>query len=345
MALNSMAAASDLASVRAQRDQAADQLAPILKLIEEDFAEVNCLIARQLKSQVDLVTEIGRYIVEGGGKRLRPALVLLATGCCNYAGDRHIILAAVIEYLHTATLLHDDVVDRSELRRGRTTVNSLWGNAPSVLVGDFLYSRAFQLMVELEIPDVLAILADATNVIVQGEVMQFSDIGNLSIDHDRYMEVIRCKTALLFQAAGHTSAVLSGASPKQVEALKTFGLEFGIAYQLVDDWLDYAGDKDSMGKNAGDDLAEGKLTLPLIFTLANCNAAQANVVRESLITRSTVRLEEVLEVVRASGALDHTQSTALEHSERAKQCLRALPANAYRDALVNLTEYAQARMA
>ncbi|MCY3794104.1 MAG: polyprenyl synthetase family protein [Gammaproteobacteria bacterium] len=315
-------------------------MTPVLALIEDDFAAVNCLIANQLTSRASLVEEIGHYLIESGGKRLRPALVLLAARCCEYDGKRHIALATIIEYLHTATLLHDDVVDRSKL-----TANSLWGNAPSVLVGDFLYSRAFQLMVELDNQAVLSILADATNLIAQGEVMQFSDVGNLSITEERYMEVIRCKSALLFQAAAQSGAVLGGGNPEQVAALRNFGLEFGMAYQLVDDWLDYAGDAKSMGKNAGDDLAEGKLTLPLIFTLANGASAQVDLVRESLITRSAARLDDVLSVVKACGALDYTRAAAMRHSQRAMQCLQALPNNEYRQALRAFTEFAQARMA
>ena len=328
-----------------RQPEAGDGLASVLSLIEDDFAAVNCLIASQLTSRAALVEEIGRYLIESGGKRLRPALVLLAARCCEYQGQRHIRLATIIEYLHTATLLHDDVVDRSKLRRGRLTANSLWGNAPSVLVGDFLYSRAFQLMVELDNPEVLSILANATNLIAQGEVMQFSDVGNLSISEARYMEVIRCKSALLFQAAAQSGAVLGGGNPKQVAALRDFGLEFGMAYQLVDDWLDYAGDAKSMGKNAGDDLAEGKLTLPLIFTLANAASADIELVRQSLVTRSANQLREVLRVVKTCGALDYTRAAALRHSNRALQCLDPLPNNPFRDALVTFTEFAQSRMA
>ena len=327
------------------KDPASIRLRDILKLVQQDFTAVNCLIGEQLKSEVGLIDEIGSYITEAGGKRLRPALVLLTTRCCRYQGKQHVILATIIEYLHTATLLHDDVVDRSELRRGRTTANSLWGNAPSVLVGDFLYSRAFQLMVQLDHRAILGMLADATNIIAQGEVMQFADIGNLNMEEDRYMEVIRCKTALLFQASAQTGAALAEASADQVQALKTFGCEFGLAYQLMDDWLDYAGNATSMGKNAGDDLAEGKLTLPLIHALAHGDPQQAEVVRDSLITRSADQLGEVLKVVSDCGALDYTRAAALRHSERAKACLNCLPANSYRDALAGLTEFAEARLA
>ena len=345
MALSSLPTAAPPTRRPPRRQPGASALSPVLTLIEDDFAAVNCLIGSQLTSRAALIEEIGRYLIESGGKRLRPALVLLAAHCCEYGGKRHIALATIIEYLHTATLLHDDVVDRSKLRRGRLTANSLWGNAPSVLVGDFLYSRAFQLMVELDNKSVLSILADATNLIAQGEVMQFSDVGNLSITEERYMEVIRCKTALLFQAAAESGAVLARGSPEQVAALRNFGLEFGLAYQLVDDWLDYAGDAKSMGKNAGDDLAEGKLTLPLIFTLANGASADVDVVRESLITRSAARLRDVLGVVKACGALDYTRAAALRHSQRAMRCLDVLPSNEYRDALRAFTEFAQARLA
>ena len=214
-----------------------------------------------------------------------------------------------------------------------------------MLVGDFLYSRAFQLMTQLGSDEVLTILADATNLIAQGEVMQFSDIGNLNIDEPRYMEVIRCKTALLFQAAAHSGAVLAGGDQDQVRALKTFGLEFGLAYQLMDDWLDYAGDADSMGKNVGNDLVEGKLTLPLIFTLAQGAPTQADRVRESLITRSAAHLDEVLQAVRACGAMDYTRTALLRHSKNAVACLDLLPANPHRDALKRLAEYAENRVA
>ncbi|MDP6971728.1 MAG: polyprenyl synthetase family protein, partial [Pseudomonadales bacterium] len=244
-------------------------LASVLDLVAEDFDAVNHLIPRQLTSDVDMVEEIGRYIVDSGGKRLRPLLVLLGARCCGYEGKDHRTLAAIIEFLHTATLLHDDVVDTSTLRRGRATANALWGNAPSVLVGDFLYSRAFQLMVELADMNIMTILSDATNTIAEGEVLQLSRVGDSSLDEADYMEVIRCKTAMLFQAASHTAAVLASDDAAEISSLREFGVQFGLAYQLVDDWLDYAGDTATMGKNVGDDLVEGKLTLPLIHALAH----------------------------------------------------------------------------
>jgi len=319
-------------------------LADVYGLVAEDFAAVNALIPRQLTSDVAIVEEISRYIIESGGKRLRPLLVLLGARACSYDGADHVRLAAVIEFLHTATLLHDDVVDHSDRRRGRPTANATWGNAPSVLVGDFLYSRAFQLMVELENLDVMAILSDATNTIAEGEVMQLANVGNLTLSEPEYLEVIRCKTALLFQAAAHTAGVLASDDAREILALKRFGLHFGLAYQLVDDYLDYAGDAHVMGKNAGDDLAEGKLTLPLIHALANAPDADAAVVRDALHERSSGRLAEVVDVVRGCGALEYVQATARRQAELALSSLAGLPDSAHRDALENLTNYSTARL-
>ncbi len=316
----------------------------VFGLVRDDFAAINRLIPAQLTSDVALVEEIGRYIVDSGGKRLRPLLVLLSARGCGIDGDRHVQLAATIEFLHTASLLHDDVVDRSELRRGRPTANACWGNAPSVLVGDFLYSRAFQLMVALDDSEILSILAEATNRIAEGEVMQLANIGNLDVDESAYLEAIRLKTALLFQAATHTGAVLAGQSRSRVEAHRRFGLHFGMAYQLVDDWLDYAGDAAVMGKNAGNDLAEGKLTLPLIHTLANGTRSQASLVREALRMRSRAQFDEVVEAVHACGAMQYTHDAALEQSRLALECVAELPANRYRDALADVTRFAVSRL-
>lgn len=340
----------------AQADGAAAELARIFGLVTEDFAAVNELIPRQLTSDVDLVESIGRYIVESGGKRLRPLIVLLGARACGATGNGHIRLAAIIEFLHTATLLHDDVVDRSGLRRGRATANALWGNAPSVLVGDFLYSRAFQLMVELENLDVMAILADATNVIAEGEVLQLANVGNSDLSEDSYREVIRCKTAMLFQAAAHSSAVLGlsgnhGDKPEpddstaaNIEHLRDYGLHFGVAYQLIDDWLDYAGDSEVMGKNVGDDLAEGKATLPLIYTIANGQSADARLVRDALESKCSDQLDAVCAAVARSGALDYTKAQACKASDMAIEALLELPENPYRDALEDLARAAIARL-
>jgi octaprenyl-diphosphate synthase len=319
-------------------------LSAVYALVADDFAAVNDLIPHQLTSDVELVEEISQYIVESGGKRLRPLMVLLGTRSLGCAGIDQIRLATVIEFLHTATLLHDDVVDHSVLRRGRATANSTWGNAPSVLVGDFLYSRAFQLMVELNSMPIMSILSDATNTIAEGEVMQLANVGNCEISEASYMEVIRCKTALLFQAASHTAGVLSRGTPEQVQALKLYGQHFGLAYQLVDDWLDYAGDAESMGKNVGDDLAEGKLTLPLIHALQHSNDAGSRVIRRAIEAQSADTLPDVLKVVRDSGALDYTRAAAQSQSERAIEHLQALPDSPYRQALSDLSRFCVSRL-
>ena len=319
-------------------------LRPIYDLVAADFAAVNALIPTRLTSDVALVSEISRYIVESGGKRLRPLLVLLSARALGYRGDAHVKLAAIIEFLHTATLLHDDVVDRSELRRGRRTANALWGNAPTVLVGDFLYSRAFQLMAELENLAVIEILSDATNVIAEGEVHQLANVGRIDLDEPQYIEVIRAKTAMLFRAASHTAAVLCRAEPAVADALRDYGELLGLAYQLVDDWLDYAGDPELMGKNAGDDLAEGKVTLPLIYTLRVGSQADAGCVREAVSVRSNAGLVDVLAAVRRSGALDYTRERAAHYANAARQRLEVLPSSAHRDALDALAEFCVERM-
>ena len=327
-----------------QREKPRPRLDPVYRLVADDFAAVNRLIPNKLTSDVDLVEEIGQYIVGSGGKRLRPLMVLLTARCCGYDQTDHVKLAAIIEFLHTATLLHDDVVDRSVLRRGRATANATWGNAPSVLVGDFLYSRAFQLMVELGQIKIMGILSDATNTIAEGEVMQLANVGNCQISESAYMEVIRCKTALLFQASAHTAAVLATQEAGTRQLLKKFGMHFGLAYQLVDDWLDYAGESESMGKNVGDDLAEGKLTLPLIHALATGSQADIRTLQEGISARSVDALPEVLRIVEQTGALEYTQDAARAQIEKALCCLNGLPDNEYRDALDTLAQFAAARL-
>ena len=316
----------------------------VYDLVSDDFAAVNALIPRQLTSDVNLVEEIGRYIVDSGGKRLRPLLVLLSARALGYQGEQHLKLAAVIEFLHTATLLHDDVVDRSALRRGRATANALWGNAPSVLVGDFLYSRAFQLMVEIGRMDVITILSDATNVIAAGEVEQLQNIGRTDLTEDTDMQVIGAKTARLFEAASHTAATLADATAESNDALRLYGAHLGLAYQLVDDWLDYAGDPELMGKNAGADLAEGKLTLPLIQTLRAGKAADRDLVLQALAQRDPDQLPDVLAAVGRSGALSYTKSQAEFQAQRALAQLNALPRGPYRDGLTTLANYCVARL-
>jgi len=320
-------------------------LPAIFGLVATDFERVNALIPRQLCSTVDLVEEIGRYIVEAGGKRLRPLIVLLTARAFARTGDDPIRLATIIEFLHTATLLHDDVVDKSARRRGQATANALWGNGPSVLVGDFLYSRGFQLMVELDNMDVMAIISDATNVIAEGEVMQLANVGNPAITEAEYLEIVRRKTAMLFQAAAHTGAVLCSDDPDQVDALRRYGLHFGLAYQLVDDWLDYAGDSHVMGKDTGNDLAEGKVTLPLIHTMAHGAHTDAATIRQAILTRCTTDFGRVADAVRRGGGLDYTRSRAVEEADRAMEEVLTLPPSQYRDALEALAEFAVSRMA
>ncbi len=316
----------------------------VYRLMVADFDAVNALIPQRLTSDIDLVEQIGRHIVDSGGKRLRPLLVLLGARCLGYRGSEHIKLATIIEFLHTATLLHDDVVDRSDLRRGRATANQLWGNAPSVLVGDFLYSRAFQLMVELGRLDIIAILSDATNVIAEGEVHQLANVGNADLNEAEYFDVIRAKTAMLFQAASHSAAVLVSRDDTQIVALRDFGLTLGLAYQLVDDWLDYAGDPAVMGKNAGDDLAEGKVTLPLIHTLQHGSSTDRQLVRDAIETRSSAALAEVVVAVKRCGALDRTREDAELQARRAIDLLTNLPSGEHTDALADLARFCVARL-
>lgn len=313
------------------------------RAVADDFSAVDEIIKKQLTSRVPLVSKIGDYITSAGGKRLRPLLVLLCGKALGHQGDDLRLLAATIEFLHTATLLHDDVVDMSGMRRGRSTANAMWGNAPSVLVGDFLYSRSFEMMVELGSMPVMRILSQATRIIAEGEVLQLSKVRDASTTEETYMEVIRGKTAMLFEASTHSAAALADASDVQREALRMFGDHLGVAFQLVDDLLDYRGDADTLGKNVGDDLAEGKPTLPLIYTMREGTAEQAALVRKAIQKGGIEDLESIREAVEAAGALDYTAQLARDYVTRAIACLDALPASEYRDCLVELSEFAVAR--
>ncbi len=313
------------------------------RAVAEDFSAVDEIIKKQLTSRVPLVSKIGDYITSAGGKRLRPLLVLLCGKALGREGADLRLLAATIEFLHTATLLHDDVVDMSGMRRGRSTANALWGNAPSVLVGDFLYSRSFEMMVELGSMPVMQILSKATRVIAEGEVLQLSRVRDASTTEEVYMDVIRGKTAMLFEASTHSAAALAEASEAQREALRTFGDHLGVAFQLVDDLLDYEGDAEALGKNVGDDLAEGKPTLPLIYTMHEGTPEQAALVRKAIQKGGLEDLEQIREAVNASGALKYTAELARDYVKRAIECLEVLPASEYRDALVELSEFAVAR--
>ncbi|MDP0588302.1 MAG: polyprenyl synthetase family protein [Candidatus Endonucleobacter bathymodioli] len=295
---------------------------------------------RELHSDTALISQIGKYIIQSGGKRLRPLLVLLTTKACDYKGDQHIPLASIIEFLHSATLLHDDVVDKSDLRRGLHTANTIWGNASSVLVGDFLYSRTFQMIAKLQNFKLLNVLADATNVIAEGEVMQLTHIHDTNISESQYMEIIRCKTAMLFEASAHTAAILSKVSLKTEHSLASYGNYLGIAFQLIDDLLDYSGDSNDMGKNTGDDLAEGKPTLPLIYTIANGSTEQQAIVRQAIKKGEQGNISNIIKVVRTCGALEYTAQKAQKFATKAIAALDYIPASKYRDAMEDLARFA-----
>ena len=313
--------------------------------VDSDFKTVDQFIVDQLYSNVPLVESIGHYIVEAGGKRLRPMLVLLAARCCNIQNDKHISLAAVIEFIHTATLLHDDVVDMSALRRGRPTVNAEWNNPSSVLVGDFIYSRAFQILVQIGDMNIMEIMADTTNRIAEGEVLQLINKNNPNSSEQSYMQVIENKPAILFQAAAQCGAMLTDADEETQNALKEFGMELGIAFQLIDDVLDYDGDAESMGKNIGDDLAEGKPTLPLIYAMEHGTDSEAELIRECLKDEelSKKSLDQVINIVRDSGGLAYTREKARDCSDKALACLDKIPASNYRDALEAMVEFSKER--
>jgi len=306
------------------------------QLVAEDFKIVNQNILAQLHSDVDLVETISQYLVDSGGKRVRPLLVLLAANCCNYQGKKHTFLAAIIEFLHTATLLHDDVVDISEMRRGRSTANAVWGNAPSVLVGDFLYSRAFQMMVEMKDLRVMSILADSTNQIAEGEVNQLVNVRNVNLSEKEYRELIKAKTAVLFQASSHCAAVLANADQKLEDAMKAFGMHLGMTFQIIDDLLDYDGDAEEMGKNVGDDLAEGKMTLPLIYLIENANTADSDLVRKAITEKNSSHMHEIIDLVKKSDALQYTREQANLEAAKALTAIEAAPSNRYSEGLRDL---------
>ncbi len=304
---------------------------------------VDAVIRQRLHSDVVLVRQVAEYIISSGGKRLRPVLVLLAAGAMGYKGVNHHELAAVVEFIHTATLLHDDVVDESELRRGRETANNLFGNAASVLVGDFLYSRAFQMMVSVGNMRIMQVLADATNIIAEGEVLQLMNCHDADVDEERYLQVIRYKTAKLFQAAARLGAILGGATAEVEEGLAAYGMHLGTAFQLVDDVLDYSADEAETGKHLGDDLAEGKPTLPLIYVMQNGSPEQAACVRRAIEEGGRDDFPAVLDAIRATGALEHTLKQAKLESEVAVRALQVLPASQYKDSLVELSVFAVTR--
>ena len=317
----------------------------IQALVEADMAAVDTTIRDRLQSDVVLINQLGQYIVTNGGKRLRPRLVLLAAGAAGYDGRAHIPLAAIIEFIHTATLLHDDVVDDSGMRRGRETANALWGNEAAVLVGDFLYSRAFEMMVEIGSMRVMEILAHTTNTIAEGEVMQLLNVHDADTTQERYLDIIRSKTAKLFEAAVRLGGVLGGVDEATELAMARYGMHLGTAFQVIDDVLDYSADSDEMGKNVGDDLAEGKPTLPLIHVVQHGTGADAGVVREAIEQGGADRVETVMEILERTGAIGYARAEARAEADRALAALEAVPRGPCHDALRSLADGAVDRTA
>ncbi len=312
-------------------------------LAAANMRAVDALIRARLASDVVLINQIAAHIIGGGGKRLRPMLVLLAGQAAGYTGRGLVPLAAVVEFIHTATLLHDDVVDESDLRRGRQTANTLWGNAASVLVGDFLYSRAFQMMVEVDDMRVMRLMADTTNEIAAGEVLQLLNIHNPEVDEDAYLRVIERKTAMLFAAATRIGGLLADLPPDQEAALSAYGLNLGFAFQIADDVLDYVADAGALGKNIGDDLAEGKATLPLIHAIKHADPEQAASLRRAIETGGLDSLDNIIAAIRDSGAIAYSQTRARHYADVAKTALDALPNSSARAALSVLADYALQR--
>lgn len=314
----------------------------IRHLISQDIQATDQLILDRLQSDVVLINQVGRYIINSGGKRLRPLMTLLSAKACGYEGRDHLTMAAVIEFIHTSTLLHDDVVDESDTRRGNKTANEVWGNAASVLVGDFLYSRSFEMMVEPSNMRIMQVMSQATNVIAEGEVLQLLNCHDVSTDEKRYLEVIHRKTAKLFEAATQLGAILAE-RPEWEAPLAEYGCLVGTAFQLVDDALDYTADAQELGKNIGDDLAEGKPTLPLIYVLQNGTEAEKSIVRRAIESEGIGLIDEVSAIIQSSGAIEHTYQVARQEAESAKQALLTLPDSDYKSALIALADLAVSR--
>ena len=320
------------------------QLNDIQALVAKDMDGVNAHIRAQLHSDVALIEQMGEYIVNSGGKRLRPVLAILSARASNYQGEKHHLTAAIIEFIHTATLLHDDVVDASNLRRGKETANSIWGNEASVLVGDFIFSRSFEMMVQVGDMRVMEVLASASNTIAEGEVLQLLNCNEPDTTEQQYMEVIRCKTAKLFEAAARLGPVLGKNGSDVEQAMAAYGMRLGTAFQLIDDVLDYRADSDTMGKNVGDDLAEGKPTLPIIYALQKGTATQVKELREVIKSGDRNRLKQVIEIIEATNALDYAQQIALQEAEYAKNALDCLVDSDYKLALNSLVEFSVERI-
>lgn len=313
------------------------------RLVRDDMRQVDALIERRLYSEVELINQLSHYIINSGGKRLRPALLLLSAHACGYQGSQHIELAAIVEFIHTATLLHDDVVDASKLRRGHQTANQRWGNEASVLVGDFLYSRAFQMMVDVGSLRTMEVFSDATNVIAEGEVQQLLNRHDPETTQERYLQVIRNKTAKLFEAASQIGAILAERSPADEQALANYGLHIGTAFQLIDDVLDYSASAEALGKNIGDDLAEGKPTLPLLYAFWHGNEQQARLISQAITEDGLANIEAISEAIESTGAIAYTAALAQAQVQQATQALQVLPPSPWRDAMFELAAFAVER--
>ena len=318
-------------------------LSNAIALVQDELDGVNETIRTRLDSDIALINTLGAYIIKSGGKRMRPLILLLCARACGGNSPHGVTLAAVIEFIHTATLLHDDVVDASSLRRGQPTANDVWGNEASVLVGDFLYSRSFEMMVETNNMEVMRILAGTTNAIAEGEVMQLLNAHTPDTSEEVYLETIKRKTAKLFESAAWLGAVVSDQSDEVCQSLSAYGLHLGIAFQLIDDIMDYVADSDQIGKNIGDDLSEGKPTLPLIYSMQNGTQAQSQVVRQAIEEGEVDKIDQIVEIVKSTGALDYTAKKAELQVEKAIQCLKCIPESEYKLALADLARFSVSR--
>ncbi len=315
----------------------------IQTLLKEDLAQTDVLLHSRLSSNVALINQVSSYIISAGGKRLRPLLLLLCARANHYQGEHHRLMAVVIELIHTATLLHDDIVDESSTRRGKNTANEVWGNAASVLVGDFLYSRSFEMMVEPGSMKIMQILSKATNEIAQGEVLQLLNCKNSTLTQDEYYQVIERKTAVLFQAATQIGGILSEANNTQEQALKDYGLHLGNAFQIIDDVLDYESDSDTMGKEVGDDLSEGKTTLPMIYALANTSGADKQLLEDAINNADNTKITKVVQILQSVDAFEYTRKQAKKSADLAKASLDSIDQSPYKDALILLCDLSLAR--
>jgi octaprenyl-diphosphate synthase len=327
-----------------QKTALASDFEAVQSLLKPESTAVDQLILHRLSSDVALINQLGAYIINSGGKRLRPMIVLLSALASGYQGEKHILLAAVIEFIHTATLLHDDVVDSSDMRRGKATANDIWGNEASVLVGDFLYSRAFEMMVEAGNMRIMDILSHTTNNIAEGEVMQLLNINEPDISEQHYDAVIRAKTSILFEAAARIGGVIADQNDEVDQALASYGQHLGIAFQLVDDLLDYSSTSEALGKNVGDDLAEGKPTLPLIHAMQHAATADRDLLSAAIRSGGLDKINEVIAIIESTGSLAYTSQRASAEAEKAKLALSPLPPSAYKDAMMILADFSVQRV-